>query len=82
MKRTLRASPPSSGLALSAGVGAAEKRRIEISDLHRIVRVSDPRIAPDGKSIVCVVSRANVDGQPLGERDRLGRRRDRAPRAR
>jgi dipeptidyl aminopeptidase/acylaminoacyl peptidase len=47
-------------LALAAGVPAAEKRRIEISDLHRIVRVSSPRIAPDGKSIVCVVSRANV----------------------
>ena len=47
-------------LALAAKIGAAEKRRIEIADLHRIVRVADPRIAPNGKSIACVVSRANV----------------------
>jgi dipeptidyl aminopeptidase/acylaminoacyl peptidase len=48
------------GLVLASPMAAAEKRRIEIPDLHRIVRVSDPRIAPDGKTIVCVVSRANV----------------------
>ena len=48
------------GFVLAAGIGAAEKRRIEIADLHRIVRVSDPGIAPNGRSIVCVVSRANV----------------------
>src|SRR4030095_9807539 len=44
-----------------AGLAAgAEGRRIEIADLHKIVRVADPHLAPDGKSIVCVVSRANV----------------------
>jgi dipeptidyl aminopeptidase/acylaminoacyl peptidase len=36
------------------------KRRIELSDLHRLVRVSDPQISPDGKSVVCVIARANV----------------------
>ena len=36
------------GFAFAAGIGAAEKRRIEIADLHRIVRISDPRIAPNG----------------------------------
>lgn len=43
-----------------AGLAAAEGRRMEIADLHKIVRVADPQLAPDGKSIVCVVSRANV----------------------
>jgi len=33
---------------------------MEISDLHRIVKVSDPQISPDGKSVVCVVARANI----------------------
>jgi dipeptidyl aminopeptidase/acylaminoacyl peptidase len=43
-------------------VGLAQQaRRIELDDLGRIVRVSDPQIAPDGKSIVIVVSRANYD---------------------
>src|SRR5262249_22519203 len=41
--------------------GAAQTRRIEIGDFARIVGVSDPQISPDGKSIVCVVSRANME---------------------
>ena len=40
---------------------AQQSRRIQLDDLGRIVRVSDPQIAPDGKSIVVVVSRANYD---------------------
>jgi dipeptidyl aminopeptidase/acylaminoacyl peptidase len=47
-------------VAGGAGLAAAEGRRMEIADLHKIVRVADPHLAPDGKSIVCVVSRANV----------------------
>jgi len=39
----------------------AQSRRIELDDLGRIVRLSDPQIAPDGKSIVIVQSRANYD---------------------
>jgi Tol biopolymer transport system component len=39
----------------------AQPRRMELDDLGRIVRVSDPQIAPDGKSIVVVVSRANYE---------------------
>jgi dipeptidyl aminopeptidase/acylaminoacyl peptidase len=31
-----------------------------VDDLAKVVRVSDPQIAPDGKSIVVVVSRANL----------------------
>jgi dipeptidyl aminopeptidase/acylaminoacyl peptidase len=48
------------GLALTRGAGA-QTRRVEIGDLARIVSVSDPQISPDGKSIVCVVSRPNVE---------------------
>ncbi len=39
----------------------AQAKRFDASDLRKIVRVSDPQISPDGKSIVCVVSRANYD---------------------
>jgi hypothetical protein len=34
-------------------------RRFELTDLGNIVQVGDPRIAPDGRSIVIVVSRSN-----------------------
>jgi len=40
---------------------SAQKRRIELEDFAKIVAVSDPQISPDGKSIVCVVSRANLE---------------------
>ncbi len=47
---------------LLAVVGLAQQpRRMQLDDLGRIVRVSDPQIAPDGKSIVIVVARANYD---------------------
>jgi dipeptidyl aminopeptidase/acylaminoacyl peptidase len=39
----------------------AQTRRIAIGDFAKIVNVSDPQISPDGKSIVCVVSRANME---------------------
>jgi dipeptidyl aminopeptidase/acylaminoacyl peptidase len=41
--------------------GLAQQRRMQLDDLGRIVRVSDPQISPDGKSIVVVVSHANYD---------------------
>lgn len=40
---------------------SAQTRRIEIGDFAKIVNVSDPQISPNGKSIVCVVSRANME---------------------
>jgi dipeptidyl aminopeptidase/acylaminoacyl peptidase len=40
---------------------AQQPRRMQLDDLGRTVRVSDPQIAPDGKSIVVVVARANYD---------------------
>src|SRR5712671_4300321 len=49
-------------IAVLAVAGLAQQpRRMQLDDLGRIVRVSDPQIAPDGKSIVIVVARANYD---------------------
>jgi len=47
--------------ALLVVTGLAQQRRMQLEDMGRIVRVSDPQIAPDGKSIVVVVARANYD---------------------
>lgn len=45
-------------------INAAElpqTNRFTIADLARMVRISDPQISPDGKSVVVVVSRPNYD---------------------
>src|SRR5690242_1258608 len=46
-----------------AGVApvSAQSRHIELNDMARIVSVADPQISPDGKTIVVVVSRINLD---------------------
>src|SRR5438093_7546517 len=44
------------GLAASA---AAQGKRLELSDLQRLVNVADPALSPDGKTVACVVSRVN-----------------------
>jgi dipeptidyl aminopeptidase/acylaminoacyl peptidase len=52
------------GLALpflGAVPASAQTRRIELNDLAKITSVSDPQISPDGKSIVFVVSRPNLE---------------------
>ena len=49
------------GALLFSVIAVAQPRRMELDDLGRVVRVTDPQIAPDGKSIVVVVSRANFD---------------------
>ena len=41
--------------------GGAQARSFELADLARVVRLSDPQLAPDGRSIAIVVSRANLD---------------------
>ena len=46
----------------------AQARRIEVADFVKVVAVSDPQIAPDGKSIVYVVSRMNME-QDRNDRD-------------
>ncbi len=46
-------------LLLSATPLTVSARTIQISDVRRIVDVADPQISPDGKQIVCVVTRPN-----------------------
>ena len=46
-------------LFLVATPAAAE--RFELDQIGRIVQLSDPQIAPDGRSVVVIVSRANFD---------------------
>jgi dipeptidyl aminopeptidase/acylaminoacyl peptidase len=40
---------------------SAQTRSIELNDYAKITSVSDPQISPDGKTIVFVVSRPNID---------------------
>lgn len=47
--------------AFTAPQGAAQIRHIELNDLTKIVSVSDPQISPDGRTIVFVVSRPNLE---------------------
>ncbi|MGH9864460.1 MAG: TolB family protein, partial [Candidatus Acidiferrales bacterium] len=46
-------------LAAAEPAANAQRQRIQISDLQKIVRVADPQISPDDKSIVITVARAN-----------------------
>jgi hypothetical protein len=56
-------------LGLFGGVSLfAQTHRIELSDYAKITSVSDPQISPDGKSIVFVVSRPNLE-QDRSERE-------------
>jgi dipeptidyl aminopeptidase/acylaminoacyl peptidase len=53
-------------LACALGVGLltltlnAQSRRISADDMTKVVRISDPRISPDGRAVAIVVSRANL----------------------
>jgi dipeptidyl aminopeptidase/acylaminoacyl peptidase len=40
---------------------STETRAIDLDDLARLVRVTDPQISPDGRAIVVVVGRANLE---------------------
>jgi len=53
------------GLAVSA-----QSRQVELNDLTKITSVSDPQISPDGKTIVVVVSKPNLE-QDRNERELL-----------
>jgi dipeptidyl aminopeptidase/acylaminoacyl peptidase len=48
------------GLALLAAPAVAQQRRFTADDLPKIVRISEPRFSPDGKTIAIVVARANL----------------------
>ena len=61
-RRFLRTAVSLCSLAFLAAVSvSAQTRKIELSDLAKIVSVSDPQISLDGKSIVFVVSRPNIE---------------------
>ncbi|HEV2288956.1 MAG TPA: S9 family peptidase [Candidatus Acidoferrales bacterium] len=46
--------------AAQAPVAQAQKRRIQISDMAKIVHPADPQISPDDKSIAVVVAHSNM----------------------
>ncbi len=53
-------------LAMVGGLGplpalAQQPRTITLDDANRIVRVADPRISPDGRTVLLTVSRADLD---------------------
>jgi dipeptidyl aminopeptidase/acylaminoacyl peptidase len=65
LKSAVALLPPLLFLAVFSGMvssrpAAAQARKFELSDVPKVVSVSDPQISPDGKSIVFVVSRPNV----------------------
>jgi dipeptidyl aminopeptidase/acylaminoacyl peptidase len=49
---------------------SAQSRHIELNDMAKIVSVADPQISPDGKTIVVVVSRPNLE-QDRSDRELL-----------
>src|ERR1700730_13103543 len=59
MVLTLTEVPMRVLLILIAALPLLQGARFELSHIGKIARVSDPQIAPDGKSIVVVVSRPN-----------------------
>ncbi|MGH9735556.1 MAG: S9 family peptidase [Candidatus Acidiferrales bacterium] len=57
----VHAGPPSgANRAFRAEQGTQKQKGFRIADLAKVVRVSDPRISPDDKSVVVVVSRVNM----------------------
>jgi dipeptidyl aminopeptidase/acylaminoacyl peptidase len=62
LRRTIRT--PLASIAVAALVvlsSQAQNRRFELDDLTRVVRISGPEISPDGKSVACVVARADLE---------------------
>jgi dipeptidyl aminopeptidase/acylaminoacyl peptidase len=49
------------GFACLCSLAAGQGRRIEPADYAKITGVSDPQISPDGKLIVCVISRVDLE---------------------
>jgi dipeptidyl aminopeptidase/acylaminoacyl peptidase len=65
-----RAAPSLFTTLIGAALAFPQARHLELSDFTKIVSVADPQISPDGKSIVVVVSRANLE-QDRNERELL-----------
>lgn len=59
--RAFAASVLLAGSLALAGADAPKAKRFELDDLARIVRLSSPRISPDGASVAVVVTRADVE---------------------
>src|SRR5690242_687981 len=53
--------PSKTGAAFLAFSAALFAAKFQLQDVGRIVRLSDPQIAPDGKSVALIVSRANFE---------------------
>ena len=49
------------GVLLLAAAGALCGARFALEHVGKLVRVTDPQIAPDGKAIALVVARTNFD---------------------
>ena len=47
-------------LLVSFLAASAYAARIQPTDRYKLVNISDPQISPDGKSVVCIVARANA----------------------
>lgn len=47
---------------LGLAAGAADARPFDVEDLVRIARVSDPQVAPDGKTVAYVLREADIEG--------------------
>ena len=54
------------GFAAMSAAGAAEPRRFSPDDLPRIVRITDPQIAPDGAAVAIVVAMLTATMAPQG----------------
>jgi len=61
MKRLLRVTWLLYAVLCLPVVGGAQAARMDLEAFGRIVRLADPQLSPDGKSIAVVVSRANFD---------------------
>lgn len=48
-------------LAVLATSAHAQQHRFTLDDFSRVARVGDPQISPDGKTVIAVVSRPNLD---------------------
>jgi dipeptidyl aminopeptidase/acylaminoacyl peptidase len=71
LARLLRRAAPSLFITLiGAALAFPQARHLELNDFTKIVSVADPQISPDGKTIVVVVSRANLE-QDRNERELL-----------
>lgn len=61
-------SPPTAPATARVAIPATPGARFDLAWIGKMVRVSDPQIAPDGKSLAVVVSRPNYDDD-LNESD-------------